>query len=293
MVPSISGSRSRCTPSRLTSAPTTLGAGGDLVDLVEEDDAVLLHRLDRLAHHLLLVEQLVGLLGHQHAVRLGDGHPLGLLGRAAEGLGEHLGDVEHAHLAPGMPGMSKVGSCIDPPSATWISISFSSSSPARSMRRNFSRVSWLAFSPTSADEHALLGRQLGLGRHLAAQLLARHVDGDLDQVAHDLLDVAADIADLGELGGLDLEERRLGELGQPAGDLGLADAGGADHQDVLRQHLLAHAVVELLAPPAVAQRDGDRALGVVLADDVAVELGDDFARREAVHKLSTRMLRLV
>jgi hypothetical protein len=49
-----------------------------------------------------------------------------------------------------------------------------------------------------------------------------------------LVDVAADIADLGELGRLDLQERRLRQLGQPAGDLGLAAAGGADHQDVLR-----------------------------------------------------------
>ena len=41
--------------------------------------------------------------------------------------------------------------------------------------------------------------------------------------------------------------------------------------------------VELLPPPAVAQRDRDRALGVVLADDVAVEFGDDFAGRKVGH----------
>ena len=40
---------------------------------------------------------------------------------------------------------------------------------------------------------------------------------------------------------------------------------------------------ELLAAPAVAQRDGDGALGVVLADDVAVEFGDDLAGGESVH----------
>jgi hypothetical protein len=51
-------------------------------------------------------------------------------------------------------------------------------------------------------------------------------DRDLDQIAHDLLDVAADIADLGEFGRLDLEERRAGELGQPARDLGLAEPVG-------------------------------------------------------------------
>ena len=43
VVPSISGSRSRCTPSRETSAAAAV-ARRDLVDLVEEDDAVVLDR---------------------------------------------------------------------------------------------------------------------------------------------------------------------------------------------------------------------------------------------------------
>ena len=135
-------------------------------------------------------------------------------------------------------------------------------------------------------EHALLGVELGLGRDLLAQALAGELERDLDQVADDALDVAADIADLGELGGLDLEERRLGEPGEPAGDLGLAAAGGADHQDVLGQHLVAQRVVELLAAPAVAQGDGDGALGLALADDEAVELGDDLAGGECAHRRS-------
>jgi hypothetical protein len=68
---------------------------------------------------------------------------------------------------------------------------------------------------------------------------SRVLDRDLDQIADDRVDVAADVADLGELGRLDLDERRLGEPRQPARDLGLADAGRADHQDVLRRDLLA------------------------------------------------------
>ena len=42
-------------------------------------------------------------------------------------------------------------------------------------------------------------------------------------------------------------------------------------------------LVELQPPPAVAQRDRDGALGVGLADDEAVELGDDFAGGEVGH----------
>ena len=87
-------------------------------------------------------------------------------------------------------------------------------------------------------------------------------DRDLDEIADDLLDVAADIADLGEFRRLDLEERRIGELGEAARNLGLAAAGRPDHQNVLRHHLVAHRAFEMQTPPAIAQRDGDGALGL-------------------------------
>jgi hypothetical protein len=74
--------------------------------------------------------------------------------------------------------------------------------------------------------------------HLRAQLLAHHRDADLGEIADDRLDVAADVAHLRELGRLDFDERSAGEPRQPAGDLGLAHAGGADHQDVVREDLL-------------------------------------------------------
>jgi hypothetical protein len=95
-----------------------------------------------------------------------------------------------------------------------------------------------------------------------------------------LFDVAADIADFGEFGCLDLEEGRLGQFGKPARDFGFADPGRPDHQDILRQHFLAQGFGQLLAPPAVPQRDGDCTLGVVLADNIAVEFGNNFSRRE-------------
>ena len=183
------------------------------------------------------------------------------------------------------PGMSKDGSCA-PLSATWISISLSFSSLARSRLRKLSRVAGVEPGADQGVEHALLGVLLGPRLHLLALGLAHQADADLDQVADDGFDVAADVADLGELGRLDLQERRTGQPRQTARDLGLADAGRADHQDVLRQHLFLAGLRQLLPAPAVAQRDGDRALGVVLADDVAVELGDDFARGEVGHALA-------
>ena len=132
-------------------------------------------------------------------------------------------------------------------------------------------------------EHAVLGGELGSRLHVLALALAYLRDRDFDQVADDLLDVAADIADLGEFRGLDLDERRAGELCEPPRDLGLADAGRPDHQDIFRQHFLAQLAGELQPAPAVAQRDGDCTLGVGLADDIAVEFGNDFTGGEVGH----------
>ena len=139
--------------------------------------------------------------------------------------------------------------------------------------------------PDERIQHAVLGGELGARLHVLALALAYLRDCDLDEIADDLLDVAADIADLGEFGGLDLDERRGGELCQPSRDLGLADAGRTDHQDIFRQHLFAQAAGELQPSPAVAQRDGHRALGIGLADDETVEFGNDFAGREVCHGL--------
>ena len=111
---------------------------------------------------------------------------------------------------------------------------------------------------SSAIEHALLG---GIQRPLAHPghlLLAGHLHRDVGEFLDDRVDVAADVADLGELGGLDLDERRVGELGEAPRDLGLADAGRADHEDVLGRDLLAQRLLDLHAAPAVAQRDRPR-----------------------------------
>ena len=281
VVPSISGSRSRCTPSRETSRADAAFAAGDLVDLVEEDDAVLLDRLDGVLHQMFLIEQLVGLLGDEDLVRLLHGDA-SRLGAAAAELAEDVADVDGTHLRAGHSGNFEHRHAAAA-GRTSISISLSFSSPARSFLRNVSLVEALAFGPTSASTTRISAACSARDLHVLALLLAGQGDADLDQVAHDLLDVAADIAHLGELGRLDLDERRAGQPRQPPRNLGLADAGRADHQDVLRQHLLAQLVVELLASPAVAQRDGDGALGVGLADDEAVQLGDDFAGREVGH----------
>src|SRR5258705_8059840 len=257
-------------------------AAGDLVDLVEKDDAVLLDRLDRFQHQLLAVEKLVGFLVDQDVVgfRYRDAPRLGA---AAAHLAEDIADGDRAYVRAGDAGNFK-----------------QRHAPARGLHLDFDfLVVELAGAQALAEgilgrrarvladqgaDHALLGGELGAGAHVLAALFPRLGDRHFHQIAHDLLDVPADIADLGELGRLDLDEGRAGKPGEPAGNLGLADSGGTDHQDVLGQHLLAQLLIELQAPPAIAQRDRDRALGVILTDDVAVELGDDFTRGKVGHE---------
>ena len=133
------------------------------------------------------------------------------------------------------------------------------------------------------SDYPVLGGLMRLGLDVLAHPVAGLDDGGIDEIADDLLDVAADVPHFGEFGGLDLDEGRLGQLGEAAGDLGLADAGGADHQDVLGIDFVAQVIGQLLAPPAVAQRHGHGAFGIGLTDDEPVEFRDDFAGSEVCH----------
>ena len=56
-----------------------------------------------------------------------------------------------------------------------------------------------------------------------------YVGRDVESIIRDLVE----IADLGKLGGFDLHKRRIRKTGEPTGDLGLADTGRADHQNIL------------------------------------------------------------
>ncbi len=107
--------------------------------------------------------------------------------------------------------------------------------------------------------------------------LAHHLHRAIHQIADDGFDIAAHVADLGELGGLDLDEGRIGQLGQPAGDFGFAHPGRADHQNILGGNFVAQFRRHPHPPPAVAQGNGHGALGGILADDVLVQFLSDFS----------------
>ena len=199
-------------------------AGGDLVDLVEEDDAVLLDRLDRLAPDALLVEQPIALLGHQHVVALGDPYFLAF-GLLPEGLAQHVAEIDHAHLGAGhagdLEGRQAGAGVLD----LELDLPVGELPVAQAAAEGLAGV-LAGILADQGVEHALLGCELGLGLDLLAQALAGQLQRDLDEVTDDALDVSADIADLGELRRFDLEEGRVRQLGEAPRDLGLAAARG-------------------------------------------------------------------
>src|SRR5580692_2884723 len=265
-------------------------ARADLVDLVEEHDAVVLDHLDRFLGELIVVEQLVGFLVDQDIV--GFVHiDAPALGAAAAELAENVADRDRAHLRAGHAG--DVEQRHAAAGGLYLDLDLLVVELARAQlfaERFLGRGAGIGAD--QRIEHAVFGGLFGAGPNVLALALARQRDGDFDEVAHDLLDVAADIADFGEFRRLDLEERRAGELGEAAGNLGLADAGGPDHQNILRLHFLAQALVELQPAPAVTQRDRHRALGIALADDEAVEFGNDLAGGKVGHACNVSMVTL-
>ncbi len=132
-------------------------------------------------------------------------------------------------------------------------------------------------------KHSFLSVQVRARLDILPHLLAHQTDRNLHKVTDNLLDIAADIAHLGELCRFHLDKGSASEFREAARNLGLADTCRADHQDVFRHHLFAHLAFKLLTPPAIAQGNCHCALGVLLTDDVAVEFGNDFAGRERGH----------
>ena len=136
-------------------------------------------------------------------------------------------------------------------------------------------------------ENAIFGSVVGAHTHAAHGLFTSALDGDLDQVTDDRLDIAAHVSDLGELGRFDLDERSIGQACQAASNFGLAHAGRSDQQDVLRGNLLPQGLRHLRTPPTTAQRDGHGLLGLALTDDMFVKFANDFLRGHRRHDYSS------
>jgi hypothetical protein len=103
----------------------------------------------------------------------------------------------------------------------------------------------------------------------------------LQQLQHDVLDVLADVAGLGQRRRVGHRERHVKNPGQRLREQRFARTGGADQQDVRFRQLdfraLHQAFVDALV--MVVHRDGKDAFRALLADDVVIEHLLDLARR--------------
>src|SRR5277367_2107037 len=104
------------------------------------------------------------------------------------------------------------------------------------------------------------------------------VVGGLDQFEQNVFDVLTDVAGLGQRGGVRDRERDVEHLGEGLGQVGLAAASGAQHQDVGLGQLdgfarpgIAALLTGLDPLVMVVDSDGECPLGGVLADDVALQ----------------------
>ncbi len=131
-----------------------------------------------------------------------------------------------------------------------------------------------------------------------AALALRHVElAGLEQAHQDVLHVLADVPRLGEGGGVGDGEGDVEDAGERLGEERLADAGGAEEQDVglVELDVGVPAVGGVDALVVVVDRDGKGALGALLADHVLVEDVLDLRGRgnlgDAVRNLALLVLR--
>ena len=126
-------------------------------------------------------------------------------------------------------------------------------------------------------QHLLFGRVFRPGLDFFYLLLPGHFYGHIGQVANNGIHFSSNVSDLGEFGGFHFDEGRLGQPGQPSRNFSLADTGRTDHEDIFGRNLIAQLFADLAATPTIAQRNSDRPLGVVLPDDVFIQLFYDLS----------------
>ena len=127
---------------------------------------------------------------------------------------------------------------------------------------------------------ALAGNLVNLVNEHYSPLGSRHIKvGDLQQTAKDALDILANIAGLREHGGINDGEGDIKKLGYGACKKCLACTRGANHYDIALLYLHTILAIGLLQTLVmIVHRYCQMALGLILPDDVLVEVGFYLAR---------------
>ena len=269
---------------------TTLG---HLVDFIQEDDAVVFHCIDGLHLEFVLIDEARGFLVPDQPVGFADTQLLAALAAAPAHFREHLlqlaGHFFHAGRGHDFhPG--RIAGHLD---LDFLVVQLALAELlAEDLASAVVRLALFVAAGRGQQgvEDAFFGGIIRLAAHAGDGFLAQHLDGHFHQVADDGFHIAAHIAHFGELGGFDLDEGSVGQLGQAAGNFGLAHAGGADHEDVLGGHFGTHFCRQLHAPPAIAQGQGNGFFRRLLADNVLVQFMNNFARGQVWHRITSSIL---
>src|SRR5215510_7918139 len=151
-----------------------LGAPADLVDLVEEYEAVVLDVADRFLHGGVVVDELVRLFRHEDLERVADGDAA-RLGALAERLAENIAQIDHADMAARHAGDLEgwhASAGIGDLDLDFAVVEFAG---AQALTEGVAGSEVCAGADQSID-HALLGVQLRLGLDLPALRIAHESD---------------------------------------------------------------------------------------------------------------------
>ena len=262
--------------------PAALATRGDLIDLIDEYDAVLLQHVQRLGLDLFFVDQLGSFFIDQQLQGFRD-LELSCLAFLLAHLAEHatqlLGHFLHTRRPHDLQLRSRL--CHIDLDFPVCQLAFPQLL-AKSLACRTFRLTHLSGTEVTTRwrdqdvEHSLFRGVFSAGSHLFHLGHPGLLDRNVGQIPNDGVNILADIAHFSELGGLHLDKRRIGQTGQTPGDFGLADARGSNHQNVFGRDLGPQARLDMLTTPAVAQGNCHGPLGLLLTNDVFVEFDNNF-----------------
>ena len=261
------------------------GAARHLVDLIQEYQAVLFHVLQCPDLDLILVHHFCSFFLCQDFERLPDPHFSGALFFTAHALEQPLQLAGHLFHTRRRHDLHTDGRHADF-YLDFLVIQFTAVQQCAEPLPGSAGLFFLRTHPGRRQkniQHPVFRGPFGPVPHFFHLFFTGHLDGDVCQVPHNGFHVPAYITHFGKLGRLNLDERRVRQFGQAPGDLRLSHSRRAYHQDILGRDLVSQFLVDLGAPPAVAQCNRHSPLCRVLADDMLIQFRDDLFRRQCFH----------